>query len=72
MIAAAGRARPDDIGDASVMDASAVAAALGVDVETGLSAQEATSRLAQSGPNELRAAPRVLPGEECWRSSRTR
>ena len=51
--------RGDDIGDASVMDASAVAAALGVDVETGLSAQEATSRLAQSGPNELRAAPRV-------------
>ena len=51
--------RGDDIGDVSVMDASAVAAALGVDVETGLSAQEATSRLAQSGPNELRAAPRV-------------
>ena len=56
-------ARPGDIDDASVMDASAVAAALGVDVETGLTAQEATSRLAQSGPNELRAAPRV----SAWR-----
>ncbi len=51
--------RPGEIGDASVMDASAVAAALGVDVETGLSAQEAATRLAQSGPNELRAAPRA-------------
>jgi Ca2+-transporting ATPase len=51
--------RPCGIGDASVMDAGAVAAALGVDVETGLGAQEAASRLAQNGPNELRAAPRV-------------
>ncbi len=41
------------------MDAAAVAAALGVDVETGLGAQEAAGRLAQYGPNELRAAPRV-------------
>ena len=55
--AAAGRAV--DIGDASIMDTGAVAAALGVDVETGLSAQEAASRLARNGPNELRAAPRV-------------
>lgn len=51
--------RGHDIGDPSVMDAGAVAAVLGVDVETGLSAQEAASRLAQNGPNELRAAPRV-------------
>ena len=49
----------DVIGDASVMDAGAVAAALGVDVATGLSAQEAASRLAQNGPNELRAKPRI-------------
>ena len=48
-----------EVGDASVMDADAVAAALGVDVETGLGAQEAASRLAQNGPNELRAAPRA-------------
>ena len=51
--------RPDDIGDASVMDADAVAAALEVDAETGLSAQEAARRLALNGPNELRAAPRA-------------
>lgn len=48
-----------EIGDASVMDAQAVAAALGVDGETGLNAQEAASRLAQNGLNELRAAPPV-------------
>ncbi len=52
-----------ELGDASVMDADAVAAALGVDPEVGLSAQEAASRLAQYGPNELRAAP--LP--PAWR-----
>ena len=50
---------PVDMDDASVMDADAVAAALGVDVENGLSAQEAARRLAQNGPNELRAAPRA-------------
>jgi P-type Ca2+ transporter type 2C len=48
-----------EIGDASVMDADAVAAALHVDVENGLSAQEAARRLAQNGANELRAAPRA-------------
>ncbi|MDP2370570.1 MAG: cation-translocating P-type ATPase [Rhodoferax sp.] len=41
------------------MDAGAVAAALGVDVETGVSAREAARRLVQNGPNELRAAPRA-------------
>ena len=51
--------RPGDIGDASVMGADMVAAALEVDVETGLSAQQAASRLAQNGPNELRSAPPV-------------
>ena len=48
-----------NIADASVMDANAVAKALGVNVETGLSAQEAASRLASNGPNELRSAPRA-------------
>jgi potassium/sodium efflux P-type ATPase len=51
--------RPGDIGDASVMGADVVAAALEVDAETGLSAQEAARRLAQNGPNELHAAPRA-------------
>ncbi len=43
----------------AMLDAGAVAAALGVDVETGFSAQEAAHRLAQNGPNELRAAPPI-------------
>jgi Ca2+-transporting ATPase len=47
-----------DAGDPAVMEASAVADALIVDVDAGLSAQEAARRLAQQGPNELRAAPR--------------
>lgn len=51
--------RLGEIGDASVMDADAVAAALEVDVENGLSAQEAARRLERHGPNELRAAPRA-------------
>ena len=50
---------PGDIGDPSVMETQAVAAALAVDVENGLSATEAARRLAQNGPNELRAAPPV-------------
>ena len=50
---------PGDIGDPSVMEPSAVVAALEVDIENGLSAQEAARRLAQNGPNELRVAPRV-------------
>ena len=51
--------KPGDIGDPSVMETSAVAAALAADVESGLSATEAARRLAQNGPNELRAAPRI-------------
>jgi P-type Ca2+ transporter type 2C len=51
--------RPGDIGDASVTGADAVAAALEVDVERGLSAREAARRLAHNRPNELRAAPPV-------------
>ena len=47
--------RPDD---PSVKDADEVATALGADLENGLASQEASHRLAQDGPNELRAAPR--------------
>ena len=43
--------------DPSVIDAADVAAALGSDLATGLSAQEASSRLLKNGPNELRSAP---------------
>jgi len=57
-VTAAAAGSPGDIADASVMATDAVATALAVDVETGLSAQEAARRLAQNGPNELRAAPR--------------
>ena len=45
--------------DPSVMAADAVALALGVDIESGLTSGEASRRLAQFGPNELRAAPQV-------------
>ena len=55
--------RPGDIDDPSVMQPNAVAAALEADVDNGLSATEAARRLAQNGPNELRAAPRV----SAWR-----
>ncbi len=45
--------------DPSITDASAVAEALGVDVEVGLPSQEALRRLQEQGPNELLSAPRV-------------
>jgi len=51
--------KPGELGDPSVMAGSAVAVALAVDVDNGLSATEAARRLAQNGPNELRTAPRV-------------
>ncbi len=50
---------PGEADDVSVMDANAVAAAFRVNVEAGLSAEEAASRLVQNGRNELRAPPRV-------------
>ena len=57
---AASRGLPvTDIGDPSVVEADAVAAAMGVDAQGGLSAQEAASRLVQNGSNELRSAPPV-------------
>jgi magnesium-transporting ATPase (P-type) len=45
--------------DASVTDAHIVAAALGADLDNGLTAQEAARRLAADGPNRLRAAVRM-------------
>jgi magnesium-transporting ATPase (P-type) len=48
---------PDD--DPSLLDAAAVARALGVDTERGLTDAQAAARLARDGANELRAAPRV-------------
>lgn len=47
--------RPDD---PSLKDADEVARTLGVDLEIGLTSQEASRRLAQDGPNELRSTPR--------------
>ena len=42
----------------SVQGADAVARTLGADLDRGLSAQEASRRLAQNGPNQLQATPR--------------
>ncbi len=50
---------PGSLGDPSIVDAVAVAASVGADVANGLTATEAARRLAQNGPNELRAAPRA-------------
>lgn len=49
----------ETIDDASTRDALAVARALQVDPDTGLSAEEAARRLRRYGPNQLRAAPAV-------------
>lgn len=45
--------------DASLIDADAVATALGTDRQAGLTAAEAGRRLADAGPNTLRSAPPV-------------
>ncbi len=45
-----------DIPDPSLCDTAAVVVALGTDSEAGLAGPEAARRLAQDGPNELRAA----------------
>ena len=42
----------------SVHGADAVARTLGADLDRGLTAQEASRRLAQNGPNQLQATPR--------------
>ena len=45
----------------SITDAANVAKAVNADLDNGLTAQEATHRLAEFGPNELRARRRVHP-----------
>ncbi|MDB5929399.1 MAG: ATPase, P-type (transporting), superfamily, subfamily [Polaromonas sp.] len=50
---------PQAPGDPSLQDAGDLARSLGTDLDKGLTAQEAARRLAQDGPNELRAAPPV-------------
>ncbi len=45
--------------DPSVRDADEVARAFGAALDSGLTSQEAARRLSESGPNELRAAPRA-------------
>ncbi len=49
----------EKLDDPSIIDADEVARALGTDIDNGLSSQEAARRLAEDGPNELRAAPPV-------------
>ena len=51
-------AKADSLDDPSVKDADEVARALGADLAIGLTSQEASRRLAQDGPNELRSVPR--------------
>ncbi|WP_018076639.1 cation-translocating P-type ATPase [Thiobacillus denitrificans] len=50
---------PPAPGDPSTQDADEVARILGADLENGLSTGEAARRLAQDGPNALRAAPPI-------------
>ena len=50
---------PDRPSDPSLLDAAALALALGADLECGLSTEEAARRLATDGPNALRAVPPV-------------
>jgi len=47
------------VADPSLADVDAVAREVGGDVENGLSSSEAARRLAESGPNALRATPPV-------------
>ena len=51
------------LGDPSVQGADAVVSAQGADLERGLTAQEASRRLALNGPNQLQAHPR----QPVWR-----
>ena len=56
-------AKTGGLDDPSVKNSDEVARALGADLENGLTSQEASRRLAQDGPNELRSAPR----QPTWR-----
>jgi magnesium-transporting ATPase (P-type) len=53
------RLRKRILDDPTLLDATAVAQAAGVDPAQGLTPAEAARRLADQGPNELRPAPRV-------------
>src|SRR5690554_3560090 len=52
---------PDDpsLDDPSLVEAEAIAAQLGVDLQRGLPAEEAARRLEADGPNQLRGAAQV-------------
>ena len=50
-------AKAGSLDDPSVKDADEVARALGADIENGLTSEQASRRLAQDGPNELRSPP---------------
>nr|MDP2192004.1 cation-translocating P-type ATPase [Rhodoferax sp.] len=52
-------AKAGRLDDPSIKNADEVAGTLGADIENGLTSQEASHRLAQDGPNELRSAPRI-------------
>ena len=56
-------AKTGSLDDPSIKEADEVARAFGADIENGLTSQEASRRLAQDGPNELRSAPR----QPAWR-----
>ena len=51
-------AKAGRLDDPSVKNADEVASALGANLENGLTSQEASRRLSENGPNELRSAPR--------------
>ena len=57
MTLSASQPNPQSVRDPSLCDADEVARVAGADLANGLTAQEAARRLAQDGPNELRAAP---------------
>ncbi|MGE0022002.1 MAG: cation-transporting P-type ATPase [Hyphomicrobium sp.] len=51
--------KPGKLEDPSIKDADAVVRALSTDLELGLTSEEASRRLSEEGPNELRSAPPV-------------
>ena len=50
-----GKPEAEKLTDPSIQNADEVAKALGADIESGLTAEEASRRLAAAGPNELRS-----------------
>ncbi|HET8587622.1 MAG TPA: cation-transporting P-type ATPase [Candidatus Limnocylindria bacterium] len=63
-----GDERSGDLADAHARSAGEVAAALGVDLDVGLSQAAAAARLATSGRNELEAPRRTSVWEALWDS----